>query len=103
MFNNVDELRDKLIDILGCDRVYYNKPSNFKLVYPCIILTLGSVPTLYSNNLPYLHHETYDVMLIEHEPNFNIRSQIRCLPTCQEGRHYIEDKLNHTTFDIYIT
>ena len=95
------ELHEKLVEILGSRNVYYQPPSNIKMKFPAIEYHLGKINITRANDDPYLFHTSYEITLIEKEPDSEHIKQLLLLPYCSFGRSFVSDNLYHYTFTIY--
>ena len=94
-------LQTKLEELLGSENVYYQPPSSFEMVYPCIRYTLSTKDVKYANNAKYTNTKCYNVTIIDEDPDSEIPDKIENLPLCQFDRSYPADNLNHWVFNLY--
>jgi len=96
--------RKDLSDILHsfCENVYYQPPTGYKLVYPCIIYALDSVDERHADDISYLTHGEYAITYITRDPDDPNIIGICGLPKCRMNRTYTVDNLYHSTYTIYI-
>ena len=96
------ELHSKLEEFLGSNSVYFNPPSNHKILeYPCIVYSRASLKTGYANNKPYLLKDTYEITLITKNPDEGeswldpdsedalYRKFEKTFIFCRHGRHFV--------------
>ena len=95
------ELHEKLVEILGSRNVYFQPPSNVKMKFPAIEYHLGNINTVRANNSPYLFRTSYEITLMEKEPDSERVKQLLLLPYCTFDRSFVSDNLYHNTFTIY--
>lgn len=95
------ELNEILVNVLGSNNVYFQPPATVKIKYPCVIYKRNSQDTIYSNDLLYRKRQSYEVMVIDSNPDSNIPGKIEELPLCRFDRHYTSDNLNHDVYVIY--
>lgn len=95
------ELHKTLVDILGSTNVYFQPPETVKLKYPCIIYSRRKGDTQFAGNKPYIYNMSYDVTVIDSNPDSEIPEKIAAIPQCISDRHYTADNLNHDTFVLY--
>lgn len=95
------ELQVLLESILGTRNVYFQPPENLKLKYPCIIYEYSGTKAIPADNIKYLKYKKYTVTYIDESPVSEIPGVIEDLPHCSLDRHYVSDRLNHTTFTLY--
>ena len=100
------EKRLKLDEILrGVDEnvhVYFQPPESIQMDYPAIVYSRSRIRDIHADNIKYLGHDAYQVIVIDWDPDSAIISKIRQLPYCSWDRHYKSDNLNHDSFTIYI-
>lgn len=95
-------LHAKFISLLGTNNVYFQPPESIKLAYPCIVYRRSSGDTKYSNDMPYLFTQAYEVTVIDKDPDSPlIRAIATGFPMVRYNRHYVNDNLNHDTFTLY--
>ena len=94
-------LQTKLEEILGSRNVYYQPPASVKMQYPAIVYRRKDVDTRFANNVVYMLSSSYEVVLIDKNPDSEFVDKILRLPYCSYDRHYTADNLNHDVFTIY--
>ncbi len=80
--------------------VYFQRPSNDRMKYPCIVYTRAKINTRFANNNPYNHDTNYTVTVIDFDPDSDIVAQVAALPQCTHDRQFQNDQLNHDVFSI---
>ena len=95
------ELQTLLEGILGSNKVYFQPPPKVKLEYPCIIYHLSDIQTIHANNSPYLRTKSYQVKVVDQDPDSTIPDSIGELPLCSFDRRYTTSYLNHFVFNLY--
>ena len=99
-------LDDTLAGIIGItesdgDRhTYFNPPPSVQMRYPAIKYSLSNVASMYANNGAYILAPTYEVILIDEDPDTQYLKPILMIPQCRFNRFYIADNLNHWVFTI---
>lgn len=81
--------------------VYYQPPSSIRLEYPCIVYQPVSVETQSANDIGYLNTTSYQITVIDRDPESLIPYEI--LNSFSKGRleqMYTTDNLHHTTINI---
>lgn len=81
--------------------VYYQPPEGVKMQYPAIRYKLNSIDNEHADNLVYKQETSYEVTVIDYNPDSEIRDKVSKLPMCKWNRHYTADNLNHWVFTIY--
>ena len=96
------EFHEKLSNILGdTNRVYFQPPTNIRMIYPCIRYTRDEFDTIRADNLTYKRVVRYQVMVIDPDPDSEILEKLLDLPYSSHSRYYVADNLNHDVFTIY--
>lgn len=95
------ELHEKLCAILGSRNVYYQPPESVKMKYPAIVYSRSNIDNLHANDSVYMQSHSYNVIVIDKNPDSDIVTKISQLPKCRFDRHYLADNLNHDSFTIY--
>lgn len=96
------ELHNTLVSILGSRNVYFQPPESLKLSYPAIIYSRTKIPTRHANNFPYYNQVTYEVILIDKNPENLAIQKLSKLQCCRYDNHYVSEGLNHDVFTITI-
>lgn len=98
---NVDDLQTLLESVLGSPNVYFQPPESVKMSYPAIVYTLSSIGNNHANNNVYLQSFSYEITVIDYDPDSKIAMTISKLPKCRFNRHFKSDNLNHYVFTLY--
>lgn len=93
------DLQTLLQDIT--EHVYFQPPTNTKLIYPCIIYRRDDEDAKYAGNSLYNHTKRYQVTVIDQNPDSDLPDAVRKLPLCSFDRHFTADNLNHDVFNLY--
>ena len=94
------ELHNKLLTI--SQNVYFQPPSNVRLVFPCIIYHKSSPEVKMANNNIYNKTQEYQLTIIDQNPDSDTADRILgTFPYCTIGSYSIVDNLNHTTLNLY--
>ena len=84
------------------DNVYFQPTTGTKIKYPCIIYERASGVNIPADNLSYLYTKSYDVTVIDKNPDSEIPDKVReAFQMCTFERHFVTDNLNHDVFLIY--
>lgn len=95
------ELQNKLVEVLGSNRVYYRPPENIKLSYPCIVYNLRSGDAIYANNQTYKFTRSYDVQLIHKTADTDLIERLMfSFPHIRFENSFTFDNLIHENFVI---
>ena len=95
------KLHEILCEALGSRNVYFQPPSSIQMKYPAIVYSRSDINKKNANGNPYITILSYDVTLIDKNPDSPIVKSILEIPYCSYGRHYVSDNLNHDSFTIY--
>lgn len=83
--------------------VYFQKPPNDEMKYPCILYRLNKIDINYADNAVYSAEKGYNVIVVDEDPDSPLVTKL--LETFSKiafDRFYIADDLNHTSFVVYI-
>ena len=96
------ELESVLASINYPQNVYYQPPESVRMKYPCIVYKRNSAWTRFADNKPYLFEESYEVTMIDRDPDSPaVRAIAMHFPKCRFNRHFTIANLNHDVFTIY--
>ena len=96
------ELHNELLEILGSNNVYYQPPESVKINYPAIVYFLSSVRQVKADDKDYRRLRSYDVTLIDKNPESGYFDVILDRFTyVRYDRHFVADNLHHFIFTIY--
>lgn len=95
------ELHEILCEALGSRNVYFQPPANVQMKYPAIVYSRNSIRNSFASNSVYKQDRSYEIVVIDKNPDSEIPQRVSLLPRCRFDRHYVADNLNHDTFTIY--
>lgn len=95
------ELQKELEEILGSRNVYFQPPSSLKLKYPAIVYSYSKIANRHAGDHVYLRERSYDLTLVDSDPESRFLEQLLNLKYCCFDRHFVSDNLNHFVFTIY--
>lgn len=95
------KLQTMLEEILGSRNVYYQPPASVMMKYPAIVYSRKSIDNHHANNTVYSQDYSYDITVIDENPDSEIVAKISKLPNCRFSTHYKKDSLNHDVFTLY--
>lgn len=95
------ELQLKLEEMLGSRNVYFQPPASIRLKYPAIVYSLSRLQPRHADNIKYKVDRSYDITLIDPDPDSQFVDKILEFPYCSFDRSFQSDNLNHFTFTIY--
>ena len=94
------ELHELLAELLGSRNVYYQPPESVRMNYPAIKYSRDDIQNTFANNNVYMQKYTYEITVIDEDPDSEIVDKISKLPTARFERHYTSDDLNHDIYKI---
>lgn len=92
------DLQDLLEFILGSRNVYYQPPESIKIKYPAIVYRRNDIDNNFADDIVYMQNHTYQIIVIDADPDSEIVDRVSKLPMCRYDRHYTSDNLNHDIF-----
>lgn len=99
MLKNRLELHQILCEILGSSNTYFQPPESEKMGYPAITYS-RSIVNKHADDRVYAQSITYQLIVIDSDPDSEIVEKISKLPRCRFDRHYTSNNLHHTVFTI---
>lgn len=96
------KLHEILVEILGADHVYFQPPENVKLEYPAIVYSRKQISNRFADNLVYKQNFTYQITVIDYDPDSAITDKISTIINCSYQNSYIADGLNHDVFNLIV-
>lgn len=84
-----------------CNNVYYQPPESVRMTYPAIVYERRLIDNIHANDNVYGQKKSYEVTVIDKNPDSMIVDRVSKLPYCSHNRHYTADNLNHDVFIIY--
>lgn len=94
-------LQIELEELLGSKNVYYQPPASVQMKYPAIVYSRKDIENTFADNLVYNQSHSYEVIVIDQDPDSMFVEKISKLPTCRFDKHYTADNLNHDVFTLY--
>jgi hypothetical protein len=101
------DLHERFVEMLdmtepdGDSHVYFNPPSSVYMKYPAIRYSLNRIDTLFASGGSYRRAPSYEVILIDEDPDTIYLTKILDMPYCKFDRFYRANNLNHWVFTIY--
>lgn len=95
------ELQLLLEQILGSRNVYFQPPEGKRMDFPAIKYSLARINSRRANNDAYLRERSYEITLIDPDPDSRFIDEILKLPYCSFDRSLKSDNLNHFYFTLY--
>lgn len=100
----LDEILAGILDQTEPDgdrHTYFNPPSSVRISIPAIRYSVRKLDSVFANNGRYIKRPSYEVTLIDDDPDSKYVEKIMQIPYCSFDRHYVSDNLNHFVFTIY--
>ena len=100
----LDEILSGILNMTASDgdrHTYFNPPSSVQMKYPAIKYSLKDVNLTFANNGLYRKTPSFEVTLIDTNPDSEYVDKILQIPYCRFDRFYVADNLNHWTFTIH--
>lgn len=96
------KLHERLKEILGDEKVYFQPPASVKLNYPCIVYKLTNADIGYADNSSYRYSRRYQITLITKDPDSVLIDLIPLtFQHCAFTNYFVSDNLNHYIYDLY--
>ena len=92
------DLQNLLEFVLGSRNVYYQPTESVKIKYPAIIYRRNDIDNNFADDIVYMQNHTYQIIVIDADPDSEIVDRVSRLPMCRYDRHYTSDNLNHDIF-----
>jgi len=89
---------DALLKTLGTNHVYFQPPSGFQMIYPCITYQVSNADTRFADNIPYRYKKRWQITVMDKDPDSSIPGKVASLPQCTFDRHFATNGLNHDVF-----
>lgn len=96
------ELQDVLENLLGSNQVYFQPPISISMKYPAIRYSISNIGGKKADNGQYTEETTYNLILIDKNPDSQYLKKLLKLKYCKFDRSYVSDNLNHFSFTIII-
>ncbi len=94
------DLHEELCKILGNRNVYFQPPASVKMNYPAIVYTRSDIDNTFANNSVYGQTRSYEITVIDKNPDSKIVDTISLFPRIRYDRHFVSDNLNHDVFTL---
>lgn len=95
------ELHEILCGILRTKSCYFQPPSSVRMQYPAIVYSRKDVEKRSADDMAYRKLPSYELVLIDKNPDSEFVDKLLDLPYCSFDRHYESDNLNHDVFTLY--
>ena len=90
-----------LLETLGASKVYFQEPSQDKMVYPCILYSKDDEAIVHADNKLHIRTIKYQVTVIDRNPDSEIPGRVAHLPLTSFSRLFVVDGLYHNIYDLY--
>lgn len=100
----LDEILAGILNMTASDgdrHTYFNPPPSVQMKFPAIRYSLKKFNTQFANNGIYRNTPSYEVTLIDTNPDSEYVNKILRIPYCRFDRFYVAENLNHWTFTIH--
>lgn len=94
-------LQTILEELLGSRNVYFQPPSTIRMKFPAIVYELNDIQNEHADNNVYCQNRSYQVTVIDANPDSEIKDHLSFLPYCRFSRHFCVDNLNHWVYILY--
>ena len=95
-------LQLELEKILGSKNVYFQPPNGTKLVYPCIIYSVGGGDSIYADNKNYYFTYQWEIKYLDTKPiNDVVEKIMEQFQMARFNRRYTADHINHDVIILY--
>lgn len=81
--------------------VYFQPPDNIQIQYPCIVYQRYRALSEFADNTVYNRAVSYQVTVIDPNPDSLIPAKVGALPLCTTNRFFVAGNLNHDVFNLY--
>lgn len=95
------ELQTLFEDLLGSRNVYYQPPASVFMNYPAIVYSRNNIENDFADNSVYAQYTSYQVTVIDENPDSEYVKKVSALPKCRYDRHFVSENLNHDVFTLY--
>lgn len=95
------ELQEMLEELLNSPNAYFQPPASMRMQYPAIVYSISDITNLYADNSIYQQHTSYELVVIDQDPNSELVRKVSHLPLCRFVHHYVVDNLNHDVFILF--
>lgn len=84
-----------------CDNVYFQPPTNTSIRYPAIVYSRRGIGKIKANNKTYKKNRSFDITVIDYNPDSKIAAKLLELDYCEFDRQFINQGLNHINLILY--
>ena len=98
LISNRLELHEKLVELLGSNEVYYQRPASKQMKYPAIVYSRSNIVNTTANNGIYIQKYVYMITIMDKNPDSPIVEKFSRIPEFRYDRHYESENINHDVF-----
>lgn len=95
------ELQTLFEELLESENVYYQPPASVFMNYPAIVYSRNNIENDFADNSVYAQYTSYQVTVIDENPDSEYVKKVSALPKCRYDRHFVSENLNHDVFTLY--
>lgn len=99
--NRREQLQELLESILSNKNVYFQPPDGTRMNYPAIVYGIERIDNHFADNVVYGQSRSYEITVIDKDPESKIADAISKLPRIKPGSPYCRDNLYHTRFTLF--
>ena len=92
----------KLSSVLPGVALFFSKPPDTELVYPCVIYTRSRAKALHANGKKYSVRPMFTCVLMTNLPDDHLFNILENMSLSTHDRSYLSDDINHDVFTIYL-
>lgn len=94
-------LHDILCNVLGSRNCYFEPPTDFEMLYPCIVYNYTNDQDSFADNLHFISYKRYTITIIDSDPDSVIPDRLKQLSYCSSDRNFATEGLNHFVFTLF--
>lgn len=83
------------------NNVYFQPPANISMNYPAIVYSRKAIEKTKANNKTYKTNQSFDLTVIDKNPDSTIAKQLLELDYCEFDRQFSMEGLNHISLTLY--
>lgn len=94
------DLHEELLTFIP--NVYFQPPSNIRMIHPCIVYEKESKFKNFGNDNIYIDKQAYSITVIEKTPESNLADNIeKHFQYCKINQYYTFENLCHVKLSLY--
>lgn len=95
-----EDLQQMLETVTKSKNIYFQPPSSLYMSYPAVVYMLEDIDNTFASNSVYIQTKTYNLTVIDKDPDSEMMVIISKLPKCRFDRLFKSENLNHFVFVI---